>query len=81
MNFHCFCSFKNEKKCSQLIANALGADNTYTAAQVSRKLRQLGLLAPQAKRSSTAAKHSVDNETIGIEGQSEDETLQAIKER
>jgi len=64
-----------------LIANALGADNTYTAAQVSRKLRQLGLLAPQAKRPYTAAKHSGRQETIEREDLSDEETLQAIKKR
>ena len=35
--------FKEHKRCSYMIANALDADNKFTAVQVSRKLKQLGL--------------------------------------
>lgn len=36
-----------------MIANALDADNKFTASQVSRKLKQLGLCIPRQKRSQT----------------------------
>ncbi|KAK2654028.1 hypothetical protein Ddye_013884 [Dipteronia dyeriana] len=43
--------FKDHKKCSYMIANALDDGNTFTAAQISRKLKQLGLHTPKQKRS------------------------------
>ncbi|XP_057480402.1 uncharacterized protein LOC130767528 [Actinidia eriantha] len=46
-----FEQFKDHKRCSHMIANALDADGIFTAAQVSRKLKQLGLRVPQQKRS------------------------------
>ena len=46
-----FCRFKDHKRCSHMIANALDADGIFTAAQVSRKLKQLGLRVSQQKRS------------------------------
>ncbi|KAL4615631.1 hypothetical protein ACB092_07G140700 [Castanea dentata] len=42
--------FKEHKKCSYMIANALDADNKFTAVQVSHKLKQLGLRVPQQKK-------------------------------
>lgn len=61
-----------------MIANALDAGNKFTAAQISRKLKQLGLCAPQQKRSkanmhlrdeelnnsSKDEAHDSDNETL-----------------
>ncbi|KAK2983623.1 hypothetical protein RJ640_023157 [Escallonia rubra] len=49
-------TFKDQKRCSYMIANALDADGKFTAAQVSRKLRQLGLRVPQQKRSNSNLK-------------------------
>ncbi|GMJ06484.1 TIMELESS [Hibiscus trionum] len=46
-----FEEFKDHRRCSYMIANALDADNTFTAAQVSRKLKQLGLYVPKKKKS------------------------------
>ncbi|XP_024022343.1 uncharacterized protein LOC21394741, partial [Morus notabilis] len=45
--------YKDHKRCSYMIANALDADNKFTASQVSRKLKQLGLCIPRQKRSQT----------------------------
>ncbi|KAJ9565068.1 hypothetical protein OSB04_001034 [Centaurea solstitialis] len=42
-----FEQFKDQKKCSQMIASAL--DGAFTAAQIYRKLRQLGLRIPKRK--------------------------------
>ncbi|EOY23387.1 Timeless family protein, putative isoform 1 [Theobroma cacao] len=46
-----FEQYKDHRRCSYMIANALDADNMFTAAQVSRKLKQLGLHVPRQKRS------------------------------
>lgn len=72
--------FKDEKKCSQLIANALKSDTPYTSRQISTKLRQLGLLASRTKKSSQ------NNPSDNIDGDetediSDGETLLSIKER
>ncbi|CAI0546389.1 unnamed protein product [Linum tenue] len=47
--------FKGEKRCSHMIADALAPEGSFTAAQVTRKLKQLGLHVPQRKRSQTEA--------------------------
>ncbi|XP_073109120.1 uncharacterized protein [Elaeis guineensis] len=73
--------FRNHKRCSHMIAKALDANNTYTAAQVSRKLKQLGLLAPQEMRSTNAKKLSCNKEIIDRGEQSDEETLLAFKLR
>ncbi|KAL5999068.1 hypothetical protein ACLOJK_010018 [Asimina triloba] len=78
--------FKNHKRCNQMIANALDADNAYTAAQVSRKLRQLGLRVPQKKRqfddaSITGQQGGRDSIVIDREEPSDEETLLSLKER
>ncbi|CAN1267612.1 Topoisomerase 1-associated factor 1, partial [Linum perenne] len=64
--------FKGEKKCSHMIANALAPEGTFTAAQVSRKLKQLGLVAPRKKRSQA---------DVDADHESDDETLLSFKER
>lgn len=66
-----------------MIANAMGSDNSFTAAQVSRKLKQLGLRAPRQKQSETDM-HLRDRELNGfsVGGQdSDDETLLSLKNR
>ncbi|XP_058100318.1 uncharacterized protein LOC131245111 isoform X3 [Magnolia sinica] len=80
-----FEQFKSHKKCSHMIANALDADNTYTAAQVSRKLRQLGLRVPQKKRQLEATyisgqdgKDLVDTDS---KEPSDEEASMSLKER
>ncbi|XP_024642189.1 protein timeless homolog isoform X2 [Medicago truncatula] len=42
-----FEDFKDHRRCSYMIANALDKDGKFTPAQVSRKLKQLGLCVPQ----------------------------------
>ncbi|RVW94521.1 Protein timeless-like [Vitis vinifera] len=42
--------FKGHKRCTYMIASALAGDDILTAAQVSRKLKQLGLHVPRRKR-------------------------------
>ena len=68
-----------------MIANSLDADGTFTAAQVSRKLKQLGLCVPRQKRSN-ADLHLRDEEElneISAEGPeiSDSETLSSLKQR
>ncbi|XP_064992246.1 uncharacterized protein LOC135584632 isoform X1 [Musa acuminata AAA Group] len=70
--------FKDHKNCSHMIAKALDADNTCTAAQVSWKLKQLGLLAPKKLTSPEIEKHSRDDENKE-KGVQLEETLLAIK--
>ncbi|XP_019442095.1 PREDICTED: protein timeless homolog isoform X2 [Lupinus angustifolius] len=41
--------FKDHKRCSYMIANAVDLDGKFTPAQVSRKLKQLGLSLPQKR--------------------------------
>lgn len=73
--------FKDHKKCSHMIANALDGEGKYTAAQVSRKLKNLGLVVPQKKKSSEARKQLSDIELTDSGEQSDEETLQAILKR
>ncbi|XP_009388052.2 uncharacterized protein LOC103974877 [Musa acuminata AAA Group] len=70
--------FKDHKNCSHMIAKALDADKTYTAAQVSWKLKQLGLLAPKKLTSPEIEKHSRDDENKE-KGVQLEETLLAMK--
>ncbi|KAG4963694.1 hypothetical protein JHK82_040370 [Glycine max] len=41
--------FKDHRRCSYMIANALDKDGKFTTAQVSQKLKQLGLYLPLPK--------------------------------
>ncbi|KAK1286793.1 hypothetical protein QJS10_CPA03g00256 [Acorus calamus] len=76
-----FEQFKNHKRCSHMIATALdAADKTYTAGQISRKLKQLGLYIPQEKRSSGTFKVFEDNEYAESEEKSDEETLFMLME-
>ncbi|KAJ0042369.1 hypothetical protein Pint_17596 [Pistacia integerrima] len=73
-----FEQYKDYKRYSYMIANALDGEKRFTAAQVSRKLKQLGLRPPQQKRSeaqmhlrdeglndsSTVEAHDSDKETL-----------------
>ncbi|KAL1206714.1 hypothetical protein V5N11_027273 [Cardamine amara subsp. amara] len=72
--------FKDQKRCSYLIANALGSENTYTTAQVSRKLKQLGLLLPRGKKSKAGMMLKDDHDDSSAD-ESDDETLLAFKNR
>ncbi|XP_014514621.1 uncharacterized protein LOC106772617 isoform X2 [Vigna radiata var. radiata] len=76
--------FKDHRRCSYMIANALDEDGKFTPAQVSRKLKQLGLSLPQ-KKSSTGKKHLkgvdiMDSPNDRMD-ESEDETLVSLVKR
>ncbi|KAI0507977.1 hypothetical protein KFK09_014107 [Dendrobium nobile] len=72
--------FKSHKKRNVMIANTLNPDKKFTAAQVSRKLKQLGVL-PHSKISSTSGKGKETNEINDVKQNSDEETLLAIRER
>ncbi|KAL7003535.1 hypothetical protein U1Q18_004688 [Sarracenia purpurea var. burkii] len=78
-----FEQFKDHKRCSHMIANALDADGIFTAAQVSRKLKQLGLRGPRKKISKNM--HLKDEDHINFsdesEGDSDNETLLSLRKR
>ncbi|CAL5367424.1 unnamed protein product [Camellia sinensis] len=79
-----FEQFKDQRRCSHMIANALDADGTFTAAQVSRKLKQLGLRVAQQKRPK-AETHLKDEDVINFSAEtaehSDNETLLSLKKR
>ncbi|XP_042394295.1 protein timeless homolog [Zingiber officinale] len=70
--------FKHHKKCSHMIAEALDADKTYSAIQITRKLKQLGLVAPKKIGSSETINQARDEDNGSDE---EKETLLSIKQR
>lgn len=79
-----FEQFKDHKRCSHMIANAMDADGIITAAQVSRKLKQLGLLVPKRKRSE-GHMHSRDEDPVNFSAESaedsDNETLLSLVKR
>ncbi|XP_011076070.1 protein timeless homolog [Sesamum indicum] len=79
-----FEQFKDQKRCSYMIANALDGSGRISAARVSRKLKQLGLVGPRKKRSH-ANKHLKDEDFSDISseaaGKSDDETLFSRRNR
>ncbi|CAH9069905.1 unnamed protein product [Cuscuta europaea] len=72
-----FEQYKDQKRCSQMIADALGSEGTFSAAKISRKLKQLGLFVPK-KRKSSSNLHLRDE---AITDKSDDETLLSMKTR
>ncbi|KAI8564941.1 hypothetical protein RHMOL_Rhmol03G0222300 [Rhododendron molle] len=79
-----FEQFKDHKRCSHMIANAMDADGIFTAAQVSRKLKQLGLRVPKRKRSE-GHMHSRDEDPVNFSAESaedsDNETLLSLVKR
>ncbi|XP_068659821.1 uncharacterized protein [Aristolochia californica] len=78
--------YKDHKKCSQVIANALDAGNNYTASQISRKLRQLGLRASRKRTLTSASEDFKQNYARNLDAaergaNSDEETLIDIKRR
>lgn len=66
-----------------MIANAMPAGNSFTAAQISQKLKQLGLRLPQQERSE-AKLHLIDDEPSSLSTgghDSDDETLLSLRNR
>lgn len=78
-----FCRFKDHRRCSYMIANALDVDGKFTPAQVSRKLKQLGLSVPQ--KSFGGKMHPKGEDLIDHSkdrmNESDDETLISLIER
>ncbi|KAJ4954853.1 hypothetical protein NE237_011636 [Protea cynaroides] len=72
--------FKGHKRCSHVIADALEGDNKVTAVQISRLLKQLGLLVPKQKRLSQGKKHPQRVNDVK-EKESDEETLLDLKRR
>ncbi|KAI3458065.1 hypothetical protein Pfo_014728 [Paulownia fortunei] len=79
-----FEQFKDHKRCSYMIANALDGTGRISAARVSYKLKQLGLVGPKKKRSH-ANMHLRDEVFSDIcsegAGESDDETLLSLRNR
>ncbi|CAA6665934.1 unnamed protein product [Spirodela intermedia] len=74
-----FDKFKDHKRCAHMIANALDP-SAYTAAQVSRKLRQLGL-APQGRKPRKGSNDSGTTDLCEKEDESEEEMLATLLQR
>nr|KYP74825.1 Protein timeless isogeny [Cajanus cajan] len=76
--------FKDHRRCSYMIANALDKDGKFTSAQVSRKLKQLGLSIP-GKKSSGGKMHpkgaDLMDGSIDRMNESDDETLISLVKR
>lgn len=74
-----FEQFKDHKKCSQMIASALEGEGTFTAAQITRKLTQLGLRLKKQKS------NNKNKNNIHLKDEDEDtsdgETLLSLKKR
>ncbi|KAK7279867.1 hypothetical protein RJT34_24926 [Clitoria ternatea] len=72
--------FKDHRRCSYMIANALDVDGKFSPAQVSRKLKQLGLSSVAPKKSSGGKVHSKDLVDCSKDRmkESDDETLMSL---
>ncbi|KAI3987919.1 hypothetical protein MKX01_021033 [Papaver californicum] len=74
--------YTNDKKCSHMIATTLDTNNTFSAAQVPRKLKQLGLIKKRPVESKKLLRDEADNDNLTIdelEEESEEEMLLALK--
>ncbi|KAL8557351.1 hypothetical protein ACS0TY_004691 [Phlomoides rotata] len=76
-----FEQFKDHKRCSYMIANALDGTGTISTAQISRKLKQLGLVRPKRKKSTTLRDEALSDISSDGAGKSDDETLLSIRNR
>ncbi|CAH2070182.1 unnamed protein product [Thlaspi arvense] len=72
--------FKDQRRCCYMIAIELGSENTYTTAQVSRKLKQLGLRLPRGKKSEAGMMLKDDHDDSSAD-ESDNETIAAFKKR
>ena len=82
-NYFILSRFKDHKKCSHMIASALDGDGTFTAAQISRKLRQLGLRIRKQKSGDNVHLMDEDGNDFLTEdaAESDGETLLSLKMR
>ncbi|KAL8049543.1 hypothetical protein ABFX02_06G026100 [Erythranthe guttata] len=80
-----FEQFKDHRRCSYMIANALDSTCTVSAAQVSHKLKQLGLDRPNKKRSHASMQLrdevSSDIRSEGARESDDDEPLSSLRNR
>ncbi|KAK4362997.1 hypothetical protein RND71_018238 [Anisodus tanguticus] len=76
-----FKQFKDHKRCSHMIANALDSEGTLSAAKISRKLKQLGLYVPKKRRLETNLQLMDEASDASTEGSdnSDDETLLSMR--
>ncbi|XP_015878277.3 uncharacterized protein LOC107414639 [Ziziphus jujuba] len=76
--------FKDHMKCNHMIANALDEDGKFTASQVSRKLKQLGLRVPRQKKLETSIQlrdEDLNDFSMDKSNESDDETLLSLINR
>lgn len=64
-----------------MIANALDGTGTIQTAQISRKLKQLGLVRPKRKKSTHLRDEALSDISSDGAGKSDDETLLSIRNR
>ncbi|KAL3653587.1 hypothetical protein CASFOL_003268 [Castilleja foliolosa] len=79
-----FEQFKDQRRCSYLIANTLDSTGGISAAQVSRKLKQLELFRPKTKKSNSNKNlrdESLSDHGSEGAGESDDETLLSLRNR
>lgn len=76
-----FKEFKDHKRCSHMIANALDSEGTLSAAKISRKLKQLGLYVPKKRSLETNLQLMDEASDASREGSdnSDDETLLSMR--
>ncbi|KNA14596.1 hypothetical protein SOVF_106000 [Spinacia oleracea] len=74
-----FEQFKDHKRCSHMIAKELDPDGVVTAAQVSRKLKKLGLRTSRMK--SEVNKEKMDEASTDGDDDSDNLTLSAVRKR
>ncbi|MCD9640157.1 hypothetical protein HAX54_025300, partial [Datura stramonium] len=76
-----FKQFKDHKRCSHMIANALDSEGTLSAAKISRKLKQLGLYVPKKRSLETNLQLMDEASDASAEGSdnSDDETLLSMR--
>ncbi|XP_047324602.1 uncharacterized protein LOC124928117 [Impatiens glandulifera] len=73
--------FKDERRCSYMIAKELDSDGKYTAVQVSRKLKQLGLTVVNNRRLKKTTEVDEDLQGSIQSDNSDNETLSSCRKR
>lgn len=79
LGFLCLGRFKDHKRCSHMIAKELDSDVAVTAAQVSRKLKKLGLRTSRMK--SEVKSQNMDEAYTDEEDDSDNLTLSLVRKR
>ncbi|KAL9237361.1 hypothetical protein vseg_011919 [Gypsophila vaccaria] len=76
-----FEQLKDQKRCSHMIAKELDPNGTVTAAQVSRKLKQLGLHTSRMRGDSKKQKMDETDASRDVEDDSDDLPLSSLRKR